>query len=254
MPALHHRVVSAASNLSAEGDRRLGTGALDACRVCGGLEFGHVDVLSRELIEGWGLSTDEARYINVQQGTHCTGCGSNVRSIALARAILSSRDYGGSLMQFVTDPAQADLRVLEVNEAGTLHRFLARLPGHRLVSFPGFDLTKLSLPSGAYDLVVHSDTLEHVPDPVRGLEECCRVLAVEGCLLFTIPIVLGRMTRNRRNLEPSFHGPPGCRDPDMLVHTEFGADAWAMVVQAGFSRCELVSFMFPSGLAIVGRK
>jgi SAM-dependent methyltransferase len=224
------------------------------CHVCGAVDFGHHDVLWDELIGAWGLSPEEARYINVQQGTHCLGCGSTVRSIALARAMLCSCSLGGTLTQFVSDPAHANLRVLEVNEAGTLHPFLVRLKGHTLVSYPDFDITRLALPSEAYDLVIHSDTLEHVPDPLRALEECCRVLAAGGCLIFTIPMILGRLTRDRRGLERSFHGPVGCRDPQMLVYTEFGADAWTLVLQAGFSRCEFVSFMFPSGIAIIARK
>lgn len=40
----------------------------------------------------------------------------------------------------------------------------------------------------------------------------------------------------------------------MLVHTEFGADAWTMVLEAGFSSCKLVLYMFPPGLAIVGER
>ena len=40
----------------------------------------------------------------------------------------------------------------------------------------------------------------------------------------------------------------------MLVHTEFGADAWTMVIEAGFSNCELVPYLYPAGLAFVARK
>jgi SAM-dependent methyltransferase len=230
------------------------TSAATRCHVCGAGDFGHRDVLWDELVLAWKLSQEEAHYINVQQGTHCLGCGSTVRSIALARAMLCSRSLDGTLTQFVSDPTHANLRVLEVNEAGTLHPFLARLKGHTLVSYPDFDITQLALPSEAYDLVIHSDTLEHVPDPQRALEECCRVLAAGGCLIFTIPMILGRLTRDRRGLEPSFHGSVGCRDAQMLVYTEFGADAWSLVLRSGFSRCEFVSFMFPSGIAIIARK
>lgn len=224
------------------------------CHVCGAREFGHHDVLWQELVRAWELSPEEAHYINVQQGTHCLGCGATVRSIALARAVLCSSNFAGNLTQFVSDPTYANLRVLEINEAGTLHPLLSRLKGHTFVSYPDFDITQLALTSGVYDLVIHSDTLEHVSDPLRALKECGRVLAAGGRLLFTIPMILGRVTRDRRGLEPSFHGPVGCRDPEMLVYTEFGADAWTLVLQSGFSRCELVSFMYPSGIAFIARK
>ena len=52
--------------------------------------------------------------------------------------------------------------------------------------------------SGTYDLVVHSDTLEHVPDPVRALQECRRVLRPLGACCFTVPIVVGRLTRSHQ--------------------------------------------------------
>ena len=42
-------------------------------------------------------------------------------------------------------------------------------------------------PDETFDLVVHSDTLEHVPDPVRGLAECRRVLKPHGLLILETP-------------------------------------------------------------------
>ena len=55
--------------------------------------------------------------------------------------------------------------MLEINEAGTLHPILRMLPRHRLVSYPEVDMTRLPFADRSFDLVVHSDTLEHVPDP-----------------------------------------------------------------------------------------
>jgi SAM-dependent methyltransferase len=200
------------------------------CRVCGGGDFGHVDVLGPELIHSWRLSDEEVQCINVQQGTHCLGCSSNVRSIALAAAILGWRGYTGVFKDFVREPDQSAVGVLEINEAGTLHPFLSQLQSHRLVSFPEFDMTSLPFPSASVDLVTHSDTLEHVADPVAALAECYRLLKAGGALIFTVPMILGRLTRSRRGLPPSFHGAPGCTDPGMRVQTEFGVDAWTMVL------------------------
>jgi SAM-dependent methyltransferase len=224
------------------------------CHVCGGDTFEHTPVLWHELVSTWGLSQEEATYIDVQQGTHCAGCGSNVRSIALARAILGWRQDDGPLIRFVEDAAQATLRVLEINEAGSLHPVLRRLPAHRLASYPEIDMSRLPFADGSFDLVVHSDTLEHVPDPGLGLRECRRVLDRGGALAFTVPTVLGRLTRSRSGLPSSYHGSPHADDPLMLVQTEFGADLWVGVLEAGFSSCELVPFHFPSGLAVIARR
>lgn len=211
-------------------------------------------MLWNELVSTWGLSSEEAAYIDVQQGTHCVNCGSNVRSIALARAILRSQGHEGPLIRFVEDGARSPLRVLEINEAGTLHPILRKLPAHRLVTYPDVDMTQLPFADRSFDLVVHSDTLEHVPDPGAGLRECRRVLDAKGALALTVPTVLGRLTRSRAGLPPSYHGAPGGNDPHMLVHTEFGADLWVGVFEAGFTSCELVTFSYPAGLAMIGRR
>lgn len=229
------------------------TNVFDACYVCGQREFEHAPVLWPELVSAWGLSEDEARYIDIQQGTRCTGCGCNVRSIALARAILRVRDVREPLTRLVEAGEHASLRVLEINEAGSLHPILRRLPGHKLASYPEHDMRSLSFPRGAFDLVVHSDTLEHVSDPLKGLEECRRVLDDRGALVFTVPVVIGRLSRSRAGLAPSYHGHEASRDPSMLVHTEFGADVWTLVVRAGFSCCELLPFRFPAGVALLAR-
>lgn len=224
------------------------------CYVCGATDFAHTPVLWPDLVTAWGLSSEEARYIDVQQGTHCCACGSNVRSIALAKAILRWRGFKGTLSEFAGDPNQENLRALEINEGGSLHPFLSRLPKHRLVSYPEFDMTRLALTSAFVDLVVHSDSLEHVAKPEEALKECHRLLHTGGALIFTVPVVIGRLTRSRRMLSASYHGAAGCTDPDMLVHTEFGADVWTMVLAAGFSSCTLVPYVFPSGVAIVGER
>lgn len=228
--------------------------ALDRCRVCGGESFVHTPVLWDGLVSEWGLSADEARYIDAQQGRRCTTCGSNLRSIALAAAVMGVRGFGGLFTDFVRDSAQASLRTLEINEAGSLHTELARLPGHRLVSYPAIDMMAMPFAEGAFDLVVHSDTLEHVAEPAKALAECRRVLAPGGSLVFTVPIILGRLSRSRLGMPPSYHGAADVKDSMMLVHTEFGADAWVSVLAAGFSSCEVVPFGFPAGLALAARR
>jgi SAM-dependent methyltransferase len=226
----------------------------DACGVCGGREFAHTPVLWPQLVAEWGLSNEEAGYIDVQQGTHCVSCGANIRMIALARAIVTARGFNGLLTDFVADAGSQDLRLLEINTAGTLNAVLSRLPGHTLVAHPPYDMMHLTLPDGGFDLVVHSDTLEHVADPLKGLQECHRVLAADGALVFTVPIVAGRLNRSRAGLPRSHHGEPAAAESGMLVHTEFGADVWTLVIRAGFSRCEFVAYRFPAGLALVARR
>jgi SAM-dependent methyltransferase len=220
------------------------------CSVCGCKQFVDNKVLWETLVTAWQLSPSEENYLNRQQGTVCTQCGSNLRSIALSQAILS---FFGSDDLFVNLVEQSDLknrRVLEVNAAGTLTTLLAKLGDYTFAEYPQIDIHNLPFPDSHFDLVVHSDTLEHVQNPIRALKECYRVLKPGGALCYTVPIVVGRMSRNRSGLARSFHGNSGSNPDDFLVHTEFGADAWTFAFEAGFTNLQMHCVDYPSAIAI----
>jgi SAM-dependent methyltransferase len=210
-------------------------------------------VLWNELIAEWRLANHEVTYINRQQGLHCKRCRCNLRSLALAKAIMRCAGYRGLFEAFVEEATVRRLRVLEINEAGGLTQFLSRLPGHVLGCYPEIDMLALPYPDCSFDLVVHSDTLEHVRHPVRALSECLRILRPGGSCIFTVPIVVDRLTIGREGLPPSYHG---SRDnpPDCLVYTEYGADAWKHVIQAGFEECTILCLEYPAALALTGVK
>lgn len=220
------------------------------CYICGGTEFTTAEVLWPELISEWQLSEYETQYIDKQQGMSCDNCHGNLRSMTLAMAIMKSYDYNGTFEGFVDSSIGKSLSVLEINDAGSLTPLLEKLPSHQLVSYPDYDMTKLKLDSASYDLVVHSDTLEHVENPVAGLSECLRVLKTGGRCIFTIPIVVDRLTRSRAGLANSFHGQDTTTQSDFIVHTEFGMDAWKYVTRAGFSSTTIHCADYPAGLAI----
>ncbi|TWC34968.1 methyltransferase family protein [Pseudomonas sp. SJZ079] len=223
-----------------------------SCPVCGCLEFSERAVLWPELISAWQLSEVEVSYINRQQGFHCKQCFNNLRAMGLAAAIVRNYQFNETLVRFCE--LHHELKVLEINAAGNLTSFLSKLPLHRLVEYPQFDMLNLNVESNSFDLVVHSDTLEHVPYPERALSECHRVLRSRGRCIFTVPIVIERMTRSRVGLAPSYHGQAGVPAKDQLVHTEFGADTWQTVLNAGFSSCEIFSFEYPAALVMIAIK
>src|SRR5262249_13313909 len=103
----------------------------------------------------------------------------------------------------------------------------------------------------SFEWVVHSDTLEHVQHPIRALSECRRVLKPGGRCAFTVPIIVDRLTISRAGLPPSYHG-SSANPTDYLVFTEYGADAWKHVLQAGFAECRISSLEYPAALALVG--
>jgi len=211
------------------------------CPCCGSVRFSLANVLSPELIAAWRLSPDEAVYIQRQQGTTCSDCGCSLRGMALGQGILTAFGLEGPLRRFPQEvpPFRS---ILEINGADRVGQFLGR---RTLTEYPEVDMQHLPFPDEWFDLVVHSDTLEHVEFPVQGLKECYRVLRHGAPLVFTVPIVVERLT----GIPQVLYGHVGC-----LVHTEFGADVWKGVILAGFNRCEFVVLEYPAAIAIVARK
>src|SRR5215472_2034596 len=102
--------------------------ALTRCLVCGAKNLRDVEVLTPALIEAWELAPAEVDYVNAQQGRHCPDCRSTLRCMALAKAILRFYGVSGHFAEFTADGAAQRLRVLEINEAGGVSAYLARLP------------------------------------------------------------------------------------------------------------------------------
>jgi SAM-dependent methyltransferase len=173
--------------------------------------------------------------------------------MVLATAIMKCWEYQGVFRDFARRVFRR-IDVLEVNEAGALSPHLRHIRGHVLASYPDIDMMRMPYNDASFDLVVHSDTLEHVPDPVKALAECKRVLRPGGFCAFTVPIIVGRLTASREGKPPSYHGRSGDMKGDYTVITEYGADAWTHVITAGFEECRIISLKFPSAQAMVAVK
>jgi SAM-dependent methyltransferase len=223
------------------------------CGVCGGREFQSQSVLWNKLIEDWQLSQFEVEYVNRQQGKRCTQCGANLRSIALANALRSFLRTTQFLNEAVLSPVLRELSVLEINEAGSLTPYFKSLERYQYCAYPEVDMHSLPYEDHSFNVVIHSDTLEHIRNPIHALSECCRVIKPGGALCFTVPVIVGRLTRTREGLPQSFHGDPANPRQDYVVHTEFGADAWTYLFEAGFSDISMHAVEYPAALAFVAR-
>src|SRR5262249_34113808 len=112
-------------------------------------------------------------------------------------------------------------------------------------------LTRLTYPDGCFDLVLTSETLEHVPDLDAALRELRRVLAPGGRHVFTIPLLpqtpktFPRMVvlpdGTVEDLAPRIAHPGG--DWGYPVFTEFGADFPEQLREARF---EVAVFFGPT--------
>lgn len=218
-----------------------------ACAICGSHGRDERSVLWPGLVAEWDLAPHEVAYVDRQQGKCCSGCGANLRSIVLAAAIAGELGLATPLLASIAGTSAA---ILEINEAGHLHPLLSRAPGHVFAQYPEVDMQNLPYEDGRFDIVVHSDTLEHVPRPIRALAECRRVLRPGGVLCYTVPVIVERLTRLREGLPPSYHGAPGEAQDDHLVITEYGADVWTEALRAGFGSVRIVALDFPDALAL----
>jgi SAM-dependent methyltransferase len=219
------------------------------CSICGNGTFQDRRILWPALIEEWEISPEEATYIDRQQGTSCTQCGANLRGVALGYAICEAVGAAGPLQEFVQEPKAQSLRILDINGTSASET-LSSLPHYTRADYPSVDMQAMPYLDGHFDLVIHSDTLEHVPRPLDGLRECRRVIARGGSLCYTVPTIVGRMTRNRKGLPPSYHGNPQEGGYDFMVQTEFGADAWTYPILAGFKSVKISTVEYPAATAV----
>jgi SAM-dependent methyltransferase len=223
------------------------------CSICGGTRFSRRRILWDALISEWQLSPAETDYVDRQQGETCDRCGSNLRSMALANALRAFLHTNRLLCELPASPEGQRLTILEINEAGTLTPVLRQFGRYVFGAYPQLDLHAIPYQDRVFDVVIHSDTLEHVTNPIHALSECRRVLKPGGALCFTVPMILGRLSHSRAGLPKSYHGNPGTSSDDLVVQTEFGADAWTYVMEAGFTDVSIHTVGYPAATAFAAR-
>ena len=218
--------------------------------IRGGGEF--PPTLARE----WQISRQWAQWFVDRECYHCAYCRSERRTQFFAAEIVAhfNRKLGLSTLsldELCRHPTMHSVRVAEINSAGNIHQFLARLPRIEHSEYksldpavPHQDLINLTYADNTFDVALTSETLEHVPDVDRALSEIHRVLKPGATHLFTIPVIWDRpQTLERARLTadglenvlpPSFHGDPVVNATDYLVFYEFGADIEPRIRAAGF--------------------
>lgn len=215
-----------------------------------------LNVITQKLACQWELNEKWLGYFQEREGLICTGCGSARRSIFLAEGILefAEKSLGIDTKTFkklVAEEKFQKLKVAELNSLGSLHSFLKTSPnlhyseyGSKNPNIRSEDLMDLSYGDHSFDWVLHSETLEHVPNFQRSWMEIYRVLKPGGACIFTIPVVLdGRKSRTRarlnngsiaHDLPASYHGLAGQEKSDYLVFHEFGEDCLDEIQSYGF--------------------
>jgi SAM-dependent methyltransferase len=212
-------------------------------------------VLWPDLVAQWELPPQWVQWMDDREGSRCARCGATRRGAQLARAVLTEINSLTGMRSLSLRAACANrlvhrLAIAEINSAANLHKHLSRCAGLRYSEFgsvdpaiPSEDMTRLSYADASFDIVISSDTMEHVPDVDAAWREVRRVLKPGAAYVFSIPVVWDRATRQRAAvrdgqivylLPPSHHGAANGGRNDMLVFHEFGGDVVERCGAAGF--------------------
>lgn len=222
------------------------------CTICKFKQrsYEYRDIITTDLAKIWKLVPEEIRGFNRRESSFCHRCGSSLRSRALAEAIMQS--YPESKVKYFVDWVEwaktKRLTIAEINYCGHLHQYLSKIPGIKtsqyrestwrarlaniLKGIGSEDMTDLSYKSNSFDLVLHSEVVEHINDTKKALAECKRILIPGGICLFTTPLIINRKTKRKAVIDekmktikyygtPSYHG---SGEEDNLVFWEFGGD------------------------------
>ena len=184
----------------------------------------------------------------------CLLCRSTPKYRALYRVL--TNHLGGDLGARLEQGAS----VYELTAASPIYRRFQKHPGYQSGAYMSDrpfgveirprvwnqDVQHLTFPDRSFDVVISSETMEHVRKPWIGFAEIHRVLKPGGVHCFTIPYRKDCFTRSRVDtsgaedvyvLPKAYHQDPYC-PADSLVYTEFGTDLVEQLRPLGFETKE----------------
>lgn len=236
-------------------------GRREHCTVCGKTSrmLYRRRVIPPRLVELWGLSERQAEALARKESCDCAGCGAKLRARRMAEVLLDLYPVDGrrvaDLREWSGSHEAGRLRIAEINRIDGIHGVLEDLArfhpsdyipnAHRGSYVRGLrheDLDDLTYEDDRFDLVLTSETLEHVPDLARALAEIRRVLVPGGLHVFTAPVaphVAKTFPRARLHRDGSIEQLATCirhpgGDAGYPVFTELGMDFPELLRGAGF--------------------
>ncbi len=188
-------------------------------------------------------------YPNLREGLVCE-CGAKNRDRLMMLAIRPRIHSNDRIVVFgSTGRLAAWLRATHSNTTFCEHFGAAHASGARVETEDGpvlnENLCGMTFADGSVDMLVHCDVLEHIPNVARAAEECARVLAPRGRLIFTMPffqaleatIVRARVDAAgtvEHLLPPEIHGDP-IQPEGALAYYNFGWDVLQYFRSAGLA-------------------
>lgn len=190
------------------------------------------------------------RLSNASGGFRCARCSAGAVQVAIGSAIRERVDDLGALdvcELSARGPLAAWLRRV-ARSAATSEYFADLAPGAMRDGVRCEDVQRLTYADASFDLVTHTEVLEHVPDDARAFAELYRVLRPGGLMLFTVPLHGGERTIERARvrggaiehlLEPVHHTDP-LRTEGILAFRDYGSDIVDRLSAAGFVESRIV--------------
>jgi SAM-dependent methyltransferase len=236
------------------------------CIICGTVNDTWIyrEILNGDLSSAWELSDEQVVKINMRESSFCSFCLNGARTRALAKGIMKAVNFPGAALftDWISEANKRNYKVAEINSCNKLHDSLAKLDNlsfseyhhdanSKVNDIPNENILHLTYPDNLFDVVLHSETLEHVPDFKKSLADCTRVLKPGGTCIYTVPVINGRATRKCIEISeagdlvflkpPSYHG----LSDDFLVFWEFGDDYVELSESAIiYSEPEIFNYVF----------
>ena len=181
----------------------------EKCFSCGAISRMYFNpwVINKRTLSDWGNSDTAHEYL-VRESSFCSGCGASFRVRRISEVLLQrmcKRNHG-FLNECLHSAEFNNLSILQLNEiggAGSLQETLGKAHnvtttfyntkyrfGEVINGYSNQDMSNLTFEDESFDLVLHSEVLEHVPDFRRAHSESIRVLKSGGELIFTVPVQL----------------------------------------------------------------
>ena len=203
-------------------------------------------------------------------GVRCVRCAASAVHLSLGYALhetvpdLSTCDVcelsaRGPLVEYLRQRARS---------VATSEYFTDTLPGATHAGVRCEDVQRLTYADASFDLLTHTEVLEHVPDDALAFAELYRVLRPGGHMVFTVPLHDGAHTVERACLRggaiehlhpPVYHTDPLRDGAGILAFRDYGRDILERLRAAGFAEPGLIGtrpglHWLPSRMVICARK
>ncbi len=188
--------------------------------------------------------------------TRCLRCRANITNLSLIPVIKTH--CGGKYsdrIAYELSTYGSTLRWLDrnANTVITSEFFPAHKLGETVNGTLNQDVQNLTFDDNTIDLVTSNQVFEHVPDDIKGYQECFRVLRKGGALIFSVPLYDIKNTQKIAYLngeriffigEPEYHDSrlSGAKSVPTFWHHSLN-DITERVQSAGFSKVQLVDVM-----------